>query len=90
MAFKLQVSRSMQQCIDSMKTHGNSIERFPGGFWRCEPHGGYSFGTSTVEALITRGIAEYTKWQEGRNGSFPIKATLKADSPAPAVGENHG
>lgn len=76
--FKLKVSRSMQQCIDSMRTHGNTIERFPGGFWRCEAGGGYSFGTSTVEALVSRGIAEYTQWQPGRNGSFPIRATLRA------------
>jgi hypothetical protein len=87
--FKFKVSRSMQQCIESMRTHGNTIERFPGGFWRCEAGGGYSFGTSTVEALIKRGIAEYVQWQPGRNGPFPIKAALKP-TVANSVGGEHG
>lgn len=81
--FNLKVSRSMQQLITSMQTHGNTVERFPGGFWRCEPNGGYSFGTSTVEALITRGIAEYSEWKDGRSGRFPIKATLRPSVPHP-------
>lgn len=76
-----EVSPSMRQAIGTMKIHGGSIDRHPGGFWRCEPLGGYSFGTSTIEGLVKRGIAEYTQWQEGRSGRFPIRATLKPDQP---------
>ena len=70
------LSKTMQQCVNSMRTHGGSIERHPGGYWRCEPTGGFSFGTSTVQGLVGRGVAAYTQWQEGRNGRFPIRATL--------------
>jgi hypothetical protein len=70
--FKLKVSRSMQQLITSMQVHGGTVERFPGG---------YSFGTSTVEALVSRGIAEYSEWKDGRSGRFPIKAKLRSSEP---------
>ena len=66
----------MRQCVAGMRQYNNMIDRYPGGFWRCGSTGGLTFGTSTVEALVGRGIAEYTEWRDGRKGRFPIRARL--------------
>jgi hypothetical protein len=74
------LTKTMQQLIEHMRHEGGGfIYRHPGGFWSKAP--GYfmraqTFGTSSVEALVSRGIAEYVEWQEGRNGRFPVKAKL--------------
>lgn len=76
------LSHMMLQLAAEMRKHG-FVTRHPGGFWCC---GSYSiagsYGTSTVEALVLRGVAEYSEWQEGRNGLFPIRATLVAKAEA--------
>ena len=70
----------MLEAIDRMKAHDNKFVRYPGGYWAAEGwhmwHGP-SFGTPTIEALVRRGVAEYTVWHEGRNGKFPIEVALK-------------
>ena len=74
------LSETMQTCVNWMLMHGDSIHRHPGGFWwEQDPASNYrsGFGTATVHALVSRGVAQYTEWQDGRNGRFPIKATLK-------------
>lgn len=56
-----------------------SMESCPGGYWAGRDYGPgnrSSFGTTTVEALIARGVIEYTDWREGRNGKFPVAAVL--------------
>ncbi len=71
---------SMQQLIAHMKRHNNKVVRYPGGFWAAENWNMWSspyFGTSTIEALVARGIATYTVWKDGRNGKFPIECILK-------------
>ena len=57
---------------------GGKLHRHPGGFWAGEDYRqhGKSFGTSTVEGMVKRGAAEYTKYLDGRNGRFPVEATL--------------
>lgn len=75
------LSKTMRECVERMRANDGSIDRHPGGFWRSAPTGGYWFGTSTVEALVARGVAEYTLWQDGRSGRFPIRAVLKSSSP---------
>jgi hypothetical protein len=70
----------MAMCVAQMKQWQGEIERFPGGFW-CEPGEVMkepSFGSTTVQALVTRGVAVYTERKENANGGFPIKAKLKA------------
>lgn len=70
----------MLSCIDYMRCHKNKLVRFPGGYWAAEgwhSYNGAFFGTSTVQALVTREVAEYTAWKDGRSGKFPIEATLK-------------
>jgi hypothetical protein len=70
----------MKHCIRRMQIAGKLI-RFPGGYW-AQPtwirwHEGW-FGTSTVNALVKRGIAEYIEWKESKKGPpFPIAVTLK-------------
>jgi len=60
---------------NGVKTRGKLI-RYPGGFWYPDGPGQRSFSTPTVEALVRRGLAEYTAWKDGRNGFFPIEMTL--------------
>lgn len=65
-----------------LKQPDKSVHRHPGGFWwEKDPQSNYrsGFGTNSVEALVRRGVAEWTQWQEGRNGRFPIQARLLSD-----------
>lgn len=75
------VSPTMQQALDFALKYGGKLKRFPGGFWTRGPeHPQYllsqSFGTKTVEALVKRGLGEYTEWKDGRNGRFPVEFTV--------------
>lgn len=72
---------TMFLCIDFMHSNGGVLHRQPGGFWTDSAN--YSpyqrtFGTSTVQGLVRRGVAEYVEWQEGRSGKFPIKAQVRS------------
>ncbi len=75
-----ELTPKMLKAIDRMKAHGNKFVRYPGGYWAANDwhrwHGP-CFGTSTIEALVRRGIAEYTEWRDGHNGRFPIEVRLK-------------
>ena len=76
-----ELSQMMQKAIGQMRKHNNKLVRLPGGWWLGEGVSrfqGPMFGTSTVEALVKRGLAEYTTWKDGRNGAFPIECMLKA------------
>lgn len=83
-----ELSPKMLAAVEFAQRHGGSLARFPGGFWRqadADPWDvrGSSFGSSTVHALVTRGVADYTEWKDGRNGRFPVRMTLRP-SPTPA------
>ena len=72
----------MLECVEYIRAHG-AIHRHQGGFWANTGwllHSGPYFGTSTIQSLVTRGVAEYTEWRDGRGGRFPIKAALVAPS----------
>lgn len=59
---------------------GGKIERQPGGFWIAPGDNSRSkgwFGTTTIEALISRGIVEVTK--RAGKAQFPVEVTLKED-----------
>lgn len=75
------LSPTMRAAVEYAKKHGNKIVRYPGGFWAREGWAGneFSYGTSTIEALVSRGLAEYTRYQERKHGGapFPIEAKLK-------------
>lgn len=74
------LSPTMQEVSDGMKNHGGEIHRYPGGYWRFHDATGratpVSHGTSTVQALVRRGVAEYCEWKNNAVGLFPIKARL--------------
>lgn len=77
------LSDTMSALVDRMKECDNKIYRHPGGYWAHKDfkyNNGPWFGTPTVQALISRGVAEYSNWQEGRNGRFPIEARLIGDT----------
>jgi hypothetical protein len=75
-----ELSPKMLEAVDHMKRHNNTMVRFPGGYWAAigwYAWHGPCWGTPTIEALVRRGIAEYTAWKEVRGGKFPIKAKLR-------------
>lgn len=79
----MNLTPTMQEAVEYARQHGGALIREPGGFWvrRDETKlWGKSFGTPTVQALVARGLAEYTEWKDGRNGRFPVRMQLK-DSP---------
>lgn len=75
-----ELSPTMKRAIAYMQRHNGKMVRYPGGYWASETWrwAGESHKTSTVKALVRRGIAEYTAWKDGKNGRFPIECTLKA------------
>lgn len=74
------LSPTMREALDAAKALGGLV-RYPGGFWcrdgLMEPQSPY-WGAPTVQALVSRGLAEYTEWKDGRNGRFPIRMSVKA------------
>lgn len=84
------LSPPMREALDKAKTHGNGkLVRYPGGYWTfpgAEWAGSapvWWAGTSTVQALVTRGQLEYTKQMHRRrhgSATFPIEATIKEQS----------
>ncbi len=74
------LTRTMKRAIRSASTNGSKprgkLIRYPGGFWYPDGPGQHSYSTATVQALVRRGLAEYTQWKDGRNGRFPIEMTL--------------
>lgn len=82
MTTKVKLTQKMQSALKFANDHGGKIARYPGGFWMEEDFKSVagrrviSFGTSTVEALVSRGLMVYSKWQEGKHRTFPIEATV--------------
>lgn len=69
------VSMTMSMCLDFVRSNGGVVDRQPGGFWGYQA--GVWFGASTIDALVVRGLLEYSGWQRGRgDSSFPIQAKL--------------
>ena len=78
------LSKTMASALYEIAHAGSVVERKPGGYWvlphaKMLSHGSWNpaaWGTSTIEALVGRGKMIYTAHQEGRNGSFPIRAEV--------------
>lgn len=68
------LTSTMTDALDAMKKHGG-LKRLPGGFWirpSAPTFAGESwFGTTTMEALVKRGVAKYTEWTG--DPRFPIR-----------------
>jgi hypothetical protein len=69
-----ELTEPMMKAVKAMQKNDGKIIREPGGIWVTD--GSFWHKTVTVEALVSRGVAEYTEWKEGRNGKFPIEARL--------------
>jgi hypothetical protein len=77
----LEISKKMQQAMLYALANGGKLCRCRGGFWAMENwRKGQPpwFGTSTVKALVTRGLMSYTEWREGRKDRFPVAAVVSA------------
>ena len=75
----LEISQKMQEAMLYALVNGGKLCRYRGGFWAKENwHNGQHpwFGTSTVKALVSRGLMLYTEWHEGHSGRFPIAAVV--------------
>ena len=77
---RVTLSPEMQRCLDFVRRQGGSIHRHQGGYWAEQDWRsgtGEYFGTTTVEALVTRSLLVYSEWRAGEHGfQFPIQATL--------------
>lgn len=84
-SYTSELSPEMARAVAFAIGHGGKIVRHPGGFWGATDfvqHKSPWFATTTIQALVRRGAAAYTNWQEGRGGRFPIEVTVTASSPA--------
>lgn len=77
------LSPTMKECLQFAINAGGKLKRFPGGYW-CHPEARThlnvtSFGTKTVEALVSRRVAKYTAFQDRKFGGekFPIEITIQ-------------
>ncbi len=69
------ISLTMKAAIACAKKNGGRLVREPGGHWMAD---GYDFGTTTIEALVTRDLAFYSEWFTNKKGrKFPIEATVR-------------
>ncbi len=75
------LSKTMKAALEYARSHGGYIDRYPGGYWGFI--GPDSFGTTTIQALVSRGMMEYSVWHEGST-RFPIKVKLVASREAGA------
>lgn len=79
------LSPTMRAALEFAKKHGGELIRSGGGYWGALPERKMgiqsivTYGTPTVQALVSRGLAEYTEWKDGRNGRFPIRMSVKKE-----------
>ncbi len=71
------LSKTMRALLAWIADHGGEIYRFPGGYWTASPfRSERNWGTTSIEALVSRGLLEYTEWRESRACRFPVKARI--------------
>lgn len=71
------LSPTMKAAWELAAKYGGKLIRFPGGYWAQQGWDSHSrwFATPTIQALVSRGVASYSTWYEGRS-RFPIEITL--------------
>lgn len=69
----------MERCVEAIRAGGGVITRHPGGYWRpgTQP-GGIHFGTTTIEALVSRNRLVYDEFRSSHGRQFPIRASLRS------------
>jgi hypothetical protein len=66
-----------KSAIQYARAKDGNFYRVAGGYWYFDKYRNSQYvGTTTVEAIVKRGIATYTEWKQGRFRTFPVKATL--------------
>ena len=71
------LTKTMIELVEYMRDA--TLYRHPGGFWTRQSNWDIyarSYGTPSVQALVLRGIAEYTEWKDGKANRFPVQARL--------------
>ena len=77
------LSETMKEAQEYAKANGGVLHRLPGGYWVADKDRGNHppsvkyYGTKTVQALVTRGDAEYFDHRTGRHGEFPVAVKIK-------------
>lgn len=77
-----ELTPEMERAREVARSNGGVLDRFPGGFWKVnDADARRPFKSATVEALVTRGLARYTKLQprshaHDRRPPFPIRVLV--------------
>lgn len=70
---------NMKKAIKLARKNNGKLKRYDGGYWAGSdwenPKDEY-YGTRTIEGLVLRGAAVYTKRRYRRNWSFGVEITL--------------
>jgi len=87
------LSKTMRDAIDFARENEGKLIRHPGGFWAKKVLTWAKwFGTTTVEALVARGVGTYTAWEgKSEQYKFPVEFTLTpaaADPQQPGIAPN--
>lgn len=72
------ISHAMRLAIELARKNGGKLTRFmcPSG-WSSDGLEPLRFQENTIQALVDRGLAEYTRWSLGRYKP-PVEVTLTA------------
>ena len=74
----MKLSKPMKQAYQLARELGE-IHRRPPGIWGDESASTYEINSSTVVALVTRGLLYYSLWKQTESGNmFPIAARPRA------------
>lgn len=74
----MKLTPTMQACLDFAVAQGGTIKRYPGGFWGQNGMNTQQpwFGTTTIQALVSRGKLQYSEWSKGEH-RFPVAASIE-------------
>jgi hypothetical protein len=76
------LSPTMIAAVSLARENGGKLTRYEGGFWCRSGLKDYEnpwFGTTTIQALVSRGVLVYSRWFNGSRARFAIEVTLTAN-----------
>lgn len=78
------LSPTMTKALKAIRAGSGTVRKMPPNVrfhgcscWEVEGANGELFGTSTIQALVDRGLLMYTEWVEGRTKRWPVKAEIQ-------------
>lgn len=80
---RVTLSPEMARCLDFVRRHEGQIYRHNGGYWAAKEWRsgtGESFRATTVEALVLRGMLEYSDWYDKVNKLVNASAQLSSSA----------